>query len=140
MSGLTRFYDRVRGLDGPVSGALQCFNFVFDTAPGNNDVLSKQVQLPTGMTFEITDVSSFMGAVTDDAKLTVGSTAAGGEVVASVTAVAGAVQHTIVEGTIGAAGLIDVTITCDAGDAIALPVSVCVTGYISAPPTSVTTR
>ena len=140
MGKLTRFYDRISGQDGPVSGAIQILNFVFDTAPTKNDVLSKQVQLPTGMAFEIVDVSSFSGAVTGDPKLTVGSSAAGGEVVASLTMVAGAVQHTVVEGTIGAAGLIDVTITCDANDSIALPVCVTLVGHVAAPPTSVNVR
>jgi len=132
----TRFYDSQTGQDGPVSGALQIITLNLETAVANSDVLSQEIHFPAGMAFEITDITVFCGTVTDNVTIKVGSSDAGSDIVASVALATGSNALTIAEGTISAAGMIDVTITADATGAVALPVSINVTGYVTAPPTS----
>jgi hypothetical protein len=138
MGKLTRFYDRISGQDGPVSGALQVISVGFDDV-ANSETVSRRIDLPAGMSFEITDVVVSADAVTDDPALTIGSTAAGTEVVASVSLATDLGALTIKEGTIAAAGFIDVVLVADAGDA-AESVSVSIIGHVAAPPTSVDVR
>jgi len=140
MGKLTRFYDRISGQDGPVSGALQLIPVSFDTAMVTNVTQYRQFHFPAGMGFEITDIEIFCGTVTSDPSVSVGSTAAGTQVVAAANLATGANVLTIKEGTIAAGGLIDIRIVTDNGDAIALPVSINVVGYNTSPPTSVPSR
>lgn len=135
---LTRFYDPVSGVDGPVSGALQIISVGFDDV-ANSEVASRQINLPAGMGFEITDIKVSADAVTSDPTLTIGSTAAGTQVVAGVAVTTNLGALTIKEGTIAAAGLIDVVLTADAGD-VAESVSVTIVGYVTSPPSSVPDR
>ena len=138
MGKLTRFYDRISGQDGPVSGALQVISIGFDDV-ANSETVHRQISLPAGMSFEITDIEVVSGTVTGDPQLSIGSTAAGTEVVAAVTLTADLGALTIKEGTIAADGLIDVRLVADAGDAVE-NVSVSVVGHVAAPPTSVDVR
>lgn len=136
MGKTTRFYDPGSGLDGPVSGALAIIPVNFETALTTNAAFYQQVHLPAGMAFEVTDVVAFCGAVTDAPSLTVGTAAAGAQVVAATTLVTGSNVATIVDGTVTAAGMLDVRITNNTTAAIALPISVTLVGHVSAPPTS----
>jgi len=136
---LTRFKDARAGVDGPVSGALQSFSVEFLAITASETDEKIAVQLPTGMQMEVTDVSSFSGAVgAAGALLSVGTESDGEQIVADVAMVAGAMQHTIVEGSVGAAGAIYVQIVGGASTGtVAVPICVTITGYVSAPPTSV---
>lgn len=138
MGKLTRFYDRQSGQDGPVSGAIQVISVGFDDV-ANNETVHRVIDLPAGMGFEITDILVRSGTVTSDPALTIGSAIAGAEVVASVNVTTDLGALTIVEGTIAAAGLIDVRVVADAGDA-AENISVTIVGYPISPPTSIPSR
>jgi len=135
---VTRFYDRVSGVDGPVSGALQVISVGFDDV-ANSETVHRQVKFPAGMAFEITDIVVVSGTVTSDPALTIGSTAAGTQIVAAVNVATNLGALTIKEGTIAAGGLIDVRVVADGGDA-ADNISVTITGFVTAPPTTVSGR
>jgi hypothetical protein len=138
MGKLTRFYDRISGQDGPVSGALQVISVGFDDVAASETV-SRRVELPAGMSFEITDIKASADSITGDPQLTIGSTAAGTEVVATVSLTTDLGALTIKEGTIVAAGFIDVVLVADSGDA-AESASISIVGHVAAPPTSVDVR
>ncbi len=140
MGKLTRFYDRISGQDGPVSGALQILPVSLSIAVVTNITTIRQFHLPAGMGFEVTDIEVFVGTITSDPVITVGDTAAGTQLVASVALSTGANVLTVKDGTIDAGGLIDIRIVTDTGDAIALPVSISVVGHNTSPPTSVPVR
>lgn len=133
---LTRFYDRVTGGDGPVSGAIMVIPVLFDTALVTNSTFTRQIHLPAGMSFKVTDVRVFCGTVTSDPAITIGTSAAGTQIVASANLATGAQSLTVKSYTPAATGMIDVRIVTDTGDAIALPVSINVVGHVLSPPTS----
>lgn len=133
---VTRFKQRDGG-DGPVSGAIQVIDMSFEVAAATNATIFKQLHLPAGMGFVITDIEIFCGTVTSDPEITVGDTAAGTQVVAGANLATGANVLTIKDGAIDAGGLIDVRIDADTGDAIALPIAVTIVGHVGSPPTSV---
>jgi hypothetical protein len=132
---LTRFKDARKGEDGPVSGAIMCIPVSFDDV-ANNETVSQRIELPAGAAFEITDIKVSADSVTSDPALTIGDTAAGTQVVASVNVATDLGALTIKDGTIDAGGFIDVVCVADAGDA-AESVSISIWGYLTAPPTSV---
>lgn len=138
---LTRFKDARKGEDGPVSGALQSFTIDFDAIVASETDEKIAVSLPAGCSFEVTDIISFSGAVgAAGALLGIGTASNGEQIVADVAMVAGRMDHTIVEGTVAAAGQIYVQIVGGASTGtVAVPISVTVTGYMIAPPTSVLT-
>lgn len=138
MGKLTRFYDRESNQDGPVSGAIQVISVGFDDVAASETV-HRQVVFPAGMAFEITNVQIVSGTVTSDPQLTIGSSAAGTQVVAALTLTAGYGAATIKEGTIAAGGLIDVRLVADSGDAVE-NVSVAISGYVTAPPSVIPER
>jgi len=135
---LTRHYDPVNGVDGPVSGALQIISVGFDDV-ANNETVSRRVDLPAGVGFEITDIKVTADSVTSDPSLTIGSTDAGTEVVAAVNVTTNLGALTIKEGTIAATGLIDIVMVADAGDA-AESVSITIVGHMTSPPSSIDPR
>lgn len=132
---VTRFYNRQSNQDGPVSGALQVISVGFDDV-ANNETVHRRVNFPAGMGFEITDIYLWSGTVTSDPALTIGSTAAGTQIVASVNVTTNAGALTVKEGTISATGFIDVRVVADANDA-AENISVSIVGHVTSPPTSV---
>ena len=144
MGKLTRFYDRESGQDGPVSGALQMINLSLATAAATNTTYIRQVHFPPGVGFEITDIRVWAGTVTSDPAISVGTAAAGTQIVAAANLATGNQVLTIKDGTVAAGGLIDVRVVNDTGDAIALgaqpPLTVNIFGYITSPPTSVPER
>lgn len=140
MGEVTRFYNRDSNQDGPVSGALQIITMGLHTAVLTNTTTIRQIHLPAGMGFEVTDIELFCGTVTSDPAITVGTTAAGTQLVAAANLATGANVLTIKDGTVAAGGLIDIRIVTDTGDAIALPVSINVIGHVTSPPTSVAYR
>ena len=133
---VTNFKQR-DGNSGPVIGALQVVNIQLDTALVTNTTVFRQIHLPAGMSFEVTDVKIFAGTVVAGVAVTVGDTAAGTQVVASAALSTGATALTIKDGTIDAAGLVDVRITSNTTGTMALPVSINVVGQPIVPPTSV---
>lgn len=137
MSGLTRFYDRISGKDGPVSGALQVIHVPVSIA-ATAGTLTQQVDLPAGMAFEITDAEFSARTVTGTIGLTIGDTAAGTEVVASVTAVTNLGAVTVKDGSIDAGGFISIVYAATAGGVV--DGGLTLVGYASAPPTSVNVR
>ncbi len=134
---LTRFKGR-DGKDGPVAGAIQCISVGFDDV-ANSETVSRRIDLPAGATFDITDIEVSADAVTSDPALTIGDTAAGTQVVASVNVTTNLGALTIKDGAIAANGFIDVVLVADAGDA-AESVSISIWGFVSAPPTTTRER
>lgn len=131
---LTRFKDARKNEDGPVSGAILCLPVSFDDV-ANNEVVSQRVELPAGARFKVTDIKVSADAVTSDPALTIGDTAGGTEIVASVNVTTDLGALTIKDGLVDAGGFIDVVLTADAGDA-AESVSVSIWGYLVSPPDS----
>ena len=66
--GLTRFYDRVSGGDGPVSGAIQTISVGFDDV-ANSETVHRRVKFPAGMAFEITEINVYSGMTTCGAEI-----------------------------------------------------------------------
>jgi hypothetical protein len=143
--GLTRNYDPTTGRDGPTSGALQVISFSFDDVAAN-ETAGHRIDLPTGVGFYVTDVISSADVATGDPKLSVGTTAAGVEVVASISLTTTRIAHTIVDdsnqvgpSTASTAAFLDVVLVADADDAVE-SASVTVVGYMTSPPASVPDR
>jgi len=130
---VTRFRQR-DGKDGPVSGALQVMPIPISFAAGAG-TYTQQVSLPDGMTFEITDAEFHGQTVTAVIGLTIGDTAAGTEVVASVTVTTNLGALTIKDGAIAEDGLISIVYAATASGAVDGVLTL--TGYASAPPLSV---
>jgi hypothetical protein len=131
---VTRFYNRQSGLDGPVSGALQVIYIPIPSV--TNSTYNCNVQMPPGMGFEITDVNISAGAVGATPAVIVGDTAAGTQVVASVTITTTLVTCTVKDGTIDAGGAIYVAVSCTASDTVTEG-NITIVGHVSSPPTSV---
>jgi hypothetical protein len=127
-----------------VSGAIQMVNLSLATAVLTNTTTIRQVHLPAGMGFEVTDIEVWCGTVTSDPQISVGTTAAGTQIVAAVNLTTGANILTIKDGLVAAGGVIDVRIVADTGDAIAAgaqpPPSINIVGYVTLPPTSIPAR
>lgn len=138
MGKLTSYYDRESGQAGPVDGGIQVISVGFDDV-ANSETVHRQIKFPAGMGFEITDISVVSGSVTSDPALTIGSTAAGTQIVASVNVTTNLGALTIKEGTIDAGGLIDVRVVADAGDA-ADNISVTIAGFVTSAPSSIPVR
>jgi hypothetical protein len=132
---LTRFKDARSGKDGPVSGALQCISVGFDDV-ANSETVSRRVEMPAGAAFEITDIKVSADSVTGDPALTIGDTAAGTQIVATVSVTTDLGALTIKDGVIDAGEFADVVLVADSGD-VAESVSVSIWGYVTKPPTSV---
>lgn len=130
--GVTRF-------SGPAVGAYVTLHSMLPPIV-NSETDYFQYHFPVGSSFEVTDVKVFCGTVTSDPLVTVGDTATGTQIVASVALATGANALTIKDGTIDAAGLVEVRIVADSGDAIAAPVAITVGGYYTSVPTSVAGR
>lgn len=137
MAEVTRFYDRSIDGDGPVSGAIQCFQLHVPSV--TNTSVTQQVNLPAGMAFEITDIMFTADAIGDTPKLQIGTTGSGEEIVAEVTATTDLGALTIVEGTIAAGGDIHVTVICTASDTVTQG-NLTFVGHVLSPPTSVEYR
>lgn len=133
---LTRFSDRESGKDGPVSGALQIIHIPV-AADGANSTY--RVNLPAGMSFEITDAEFTADTISSGVNITIGDTAAGTQVVASVTVATDTGALTIKDGTIDAGGFADIVFTVTGSETITGG-DLTLVGYVSAPPTSVPSR
>jgi len=133
----TRYKGR-DGVTGPVIGALQCIPIQFDDV-ANGETASQRIELPAGAAFEVTDIKVSADSVTSDPALTIGTSAAGTQVVAAVNVTTDLGALTIKDGTVAAGGFLDVVLVADAGDA-AESVSVSVWGHIASEPTSVAKR
>lgn len=131
---LTRFYDRQTDRDGPVSGALQILPVQFGVV-ANSETAVWQWVPPAGMSFEIVNIHVTANDTTSDPLLTIGTTAAGTQVVASVTLVTDLGNATLKTTSVTSGDVLDVRIVADSGDA-AVKVNVTVVGYVSAPPNS----
>jgi hypothetical protein len=136
-SQVTRFYDRVFGRDGPVSGAIQLIHVpvIFAASAGTQ---TYRVNFPAGMGFEITDAEFTGGTVTAVIGITIGDTAAGTQVVASVTATTNLGALTIKDGTIDAGGFCEIVVAATASGAVNGAVDL--VGYVTSPPTSIAPR
>jgi len=130
---VTRFKQRDK-TDGPVSGAIQVLHVPVAIA-ATAGTLTQQVDLPAGMAFEITDAEFSARTVTGTIGLTIGDTAAGTEVVASVTATTNFGALTIKDGTIDAGGLVSIVYAATAGGVV--DGGLTLVGYVTTPPTSV---
>ena len=137
--GLTRFKDARAGKDGPVSGAIIVIPVMFGDIV-NSETVAWSWAPPTGMGLEIVAINVQSGAVTDDPKLTVGTTKTGAEIVAAVTVATALGDATLVSTTVAPGDTLDVRVVADAGDAIADSVSVTITAYVSHPPTALLIR
>lgn len=134
--GKSRFYDRQSGESGPVIGSFFSIPITCQAAIANNDALQHCIQLPVGARFRVTDVTSYSGTVTSDPLVDVGTTLGGTEIVDNGELATGAVAFTVRDYTPSATGIISVYITADAGDAVALPCTVTLWGYMSEEPTA----
>lgn len=137
MASLTRFKGR-DGKDGPVSGALVVIPISFGDV-GNSETAVRKISLPAGMQFELLDAVFVSGTVTSDPALTLGTTAAGTQIVAAVNVATNTGALTIKAGAIAAGGTLDARIVADAGDAV-VDANLTLVGYVSAPPTSAVVR
>ena len=138
MAEVTRFYDRGSDADGPVSGAIQIIQIGMDDI-ANSETLVERVTMPAGMGFEITDIMFWADTITSDPTLTIGDTAAGTQIVAAVACTTALGALTIKDGTIDAAGMIDVRIVADSGDAVESG-CISIVGYVTSPPTTLAYR
>jgi hypothetical protein len=138
MGKLTSFYDRESGQAGPVDGAIVPIIIPVDLAAGSG-TYTYTVDLPAGMSIELTDGTFRADGITATPELTVGDTAAGTQVVAAVTCTANLGALTIVDGTIDAGGIISVVFSATASDAIANGVLTLV-GHVAAAPDSIDER
>lgn len=135
---LTRFFDRISGKDGPVSGAL--FVVPLHVTLATNSVFHQRVQLPAGARISVTDVTVHSGTVAAACTLRIGTTVNGTQVLAD-TAVAtntGALT-TLKTQEIPAGGFWSVRVTTSATGTVD-NASIVITGHLSAPPTSVPAR
>lgn len=132
---LTRFYDAVAGTDGPVSGGIQTIPLYIQAIATNSSEV-RQVNFPAGMGFEVTDIMVYSGTVASDPAITVGTTVAGTQIVASANITTAVGAMTIKDGTVAAGGRISVTVTTDAGDTIQ-DCAITIVGYPTSPPTSI---
>lgn len=134
---ITRFYDRASGRDGPVSGAIQVIHVPI--AVIGAATLIHRVNMPAGMSFEITDAEFSADGISATPDLTLGDTAAGTQVAASVALTTDLGAVTIKDGTIDAGGFLDITVVATASDTVTLG-NLTIVGYVSAPPTSIPIR
>jgi hypothetical protein len=132
---LTRFKDGRKNEDGPVSGALQCIPITFDDVAASETV-SHRVVMPSGSRFRVTNVTAGADAITGDPQLSIGTTAAGTEIVNAVSLTTNLGAATVRAYTPAATGMIDVVLVADADDA-AESAYINLWGYLIAPPTSV---
>jgi len=133
MGTVTRFYDSQSGKDGPVSGAIVVIPVTWAFVGTNTYAWSWAP--PAGMSLEIVEIQARAVAVTSDPSLTIGTTAAGTQIVAAVDLTTNLGALTLKATSITSSNRLDVRLTADSGDG-AEGVSVTITGYISAPPTS----
>jgi hypothetical protein len=140
----TRFKNPTTGLDGPVSGSLQIITIPLAAALATNTSYIRQTHFPPGVGFEVTDVRVWCGTVGGDPEFSIGTAAAGEQIVAKMNLATGNNVPTIVDGTVAAGGIIDVRIVNDSGDSVALgaqpPATINIFGYITSPPTSMGVR
>ena len=131
---LTRYYDRQSGRDGPVSGALIIMPIQFSIM-ATSTTCAQQFVLPAGMKLHITAASCYAVAVTSDPALTIGTSAAGTQIVAAVNITTNLGTLTIKSNEVTSGDRLDVRIVTDNGDALEGG-SVTLFGYVSAPPNS----
>jgi len=133
---VTRFQNR--GVDGPVSGAIQAIQIVFDSVTASTSHV-QTVNFPAGMGFKISDAEWTAESITSTPALTIGDTAAGTQVVASVNLATNTGALTIKDGVIDAGGLISCKIVAGAGETVTQG-NLTIVGYATSPPTSLLTR
>lgn len=137
MSEVTRFYDRSIDGDGPVSGAIQLFRVEFPSV--TNTSIVKQVNLPAGMGFEVTDIMFTASATGATPSIEIGTTSSGTDIVAAVTATTDLGALTIAEGTIDAGGDIFITVICTSSDTVTQG-QFTIVGHVLSPPTTLAYR
>lgn len=137
MGSVTRFFDRISGQDGPVSGSLQIF--YVPIAVTGAATQTAVVELPAGMGFEITDIKFSASAISATPDITIGDTAAGTQVVASVACTTDLGALTIKDGTIDAGGIISIVVVATASDTVTEG-NLSIVGHVISPPTSVAYR
>lgn len=120
------------GKDNPVSGAIQVIPIQFDDVAAS-EVVAYQWSPPAGMNFEIISIDARATAKTSDPSITVGSTAAGAEIVAAVNLTTTLGSLTLLTQTLTPTSVLDVRVTADSGDA-AESVSITIVGYCTVPP------
>lgn len=138
MGQVTRFYDRGSGQDGPVSGALVVIP-VHLVSGATSTTTHNRIKMPAGMGFEITDISVSSGTIASNPSLTIGTAAAGAEIVAAVNVTTDLGALTIVDGTVDAGGFIDVRVVNDSADEFD-NLSITIVGHVTSPPTTVAWR
>ena len=136
MAEVTRFYDRSIDGDGPVSGAIQCFQLHVPSV--TNTSVTQQVNLPAGMAFEITDIMFTAAAIGATPKLQIGTAASGVQIVAEVSATTNLGALTICTPE-AAGGDIHVTVIGTASDTVTEG-NLTFVGHVLSPPTSVEYR
>jgi len=134
---LTRFYDRQTGVDGPVSGALVVLPVT--VAASGATTPEYVVNLPAGMSFQVTDVLMSAAVVTATPTIGIGDTASATAIVNTTTFSSTAAALTVADGAVAAGDIIKITITSTASDRLREG-NVTIVGYVSSPPTSVGTR
>lgn len=139
MGKLTSFYDRESGQAGPVDGAIIPL-IVGINIIATGGTTTYQVDLPAGMSVELTDATFRAAGVTATPGLTIGdSAAAATEVVSSVTCLTNLGALTIKDGTIDAGDSIFVTVAATASDVVESGVLTLI-GYVAAAPSSIPER
>lgn len=125
---------RIKGRDGTDasrSGAIHLITAQFDDVAASETV-AFQTKLPAGMKLELIAADARATAVTSDPSLTIGTAAAGAEIVAAVNLTTDLGALTLVATSVTSGDLLDIRLVADAGDA-AESVSITLYGFITAP-------
>lgn len=135
---LTRFKDGRTGKDGPVSGALTVIPIGFDDVAASETV-AYSWSPPTGMKYEVVDISVQCTAETGTVLLSAGTAKAGTQLVGPTAITTNLGSVTLKSNSVTAGDTLDVRLVAGGGES-AESVAVTITGYVSAPPTSTTVR
>jgi hypothetical protein len=120
------------GKDNPVSGAIMAFPIQFDDVAAGETV-AYQWSPPAGMNVEIISADARCTAHTGTALLTVGTSAAGTQLVAPVTLTTTLGALTLKANSITPGSTLDVRIVAGGGEAVE-SASVTLVAYCSVPP------
>lgn len=130
--------DRRGGKSNPIEGSMVVLPVQFDDIVAN-ETAAYQWSPPAGTKLEIIGIDARCTSHAGDAQISVGSAAAGTQIVAAVTLATTLGALTLVATEITASNVLDVRLVADANDA-AQSVSITVFGYISNMPDSLAVR
>jgi hypothetical protein len=114
---------------------MQVISVGFDDVATGETVI-RRIDFPAGATFRIISIEAYASAIASDPALTIGTTAAGTQIVASTNLTTNMGALTLKSNDVTAGDVFDIRLVADAVDDTAESVSISIFGYVSAPPTS----